>query len=84
MRQCIECGEGSGVVGVFTAKEVAEKHAEALNKDHGFTGGQHSYEIFELPDDNVMNKEYKEVHQRLAVCNLQYDNSKKVNSEKTA
>ena len=58
---CIECGEESGVVGVFTAKEVAEKHAEALNKGHGFTGGQHSYEIFELPDDNVMNKEYKEM-----------------------
>jgi hypothetical protein len=34
--------------------------------------------------DPVMNKEYKDVHQRLAVCNLQYDNSKKINSKKTA
>lgn len=58
---CIECGEGSDIVGVFTAKEVAEDYAKKLNKDHSFTGGQHSYEIFELPDDNVMNKDYKQM-----------------------
>lgn len=58
---CIECGESSDVVGVFTAREVAEAHAEKLNKDHGFTGGQHSYEIFELPKNNVMNKDYQQM-----------------------
>ena len=47
---CIECGEGSGVIGVYTTKEAAEaaakKAAEEQSKDWH---GQHSMEVFELP-----------------------------------
>ena len=47
---CIECGCPSGIVGIFddekAAKEIAEKCQERYD---WHTGGQNSFEVFELP-----------------------------------
>jgi hypothetical protein len=57
---CIECGVSSKVVGVFDAKEEAEKHAERLDDTHGWReGGQNSFKVFPLPDEvNKLDPEY--------------------------
>lgn len=48
---CIECGESSHVLGVFTdknrAKEICEK-AKEKEKKFAALGGQHDFEIFEV------------------------------------
>lgn len=52
---CIECGEDSAVLGIFSDKDLAdqviEDHAERQKKDWH---GQHSFEIFEV--DGIDNK----------------------------
>lgn len=46
---CIECGEYSFVLGVFTRAEDAHAICKEW-KDLGWRGGQHSYEVFEVPE----------------------------------
>lgn len=51
---CIECGEDSDVLGIFTTKEQAEKACnEAGDKQSKNWRGQHNFEVFEaqLPED---------------------------------
>lgn len=53
---CIECGEESAVLGVFTDREAAEavrSSQEKIQAEHWM--GQHSFEIFEIEE---MNKPY--------------------------
>jgi len=49
---CIECGESSDVVGIYEAREQAERvqkeRAEGDANGSYFSGGQHSVEVFEL------------------------------------
>lgn len=48
---CIECGEESGVIGLFATKEEAESACDALYANPGaFLGGQHSYEVFDVTE----------------------------------
>ena len=44
---CIECGEASGVIGLFETREDAEAACIPF-EDLGWIGGQHSYEVFDL------------------------------------
>lgn len=46
---CIECGEASEIVGIFSDKVRADGIAEQLNKKLPFTHGQHSYVVFPIP-----------------------------------
>ncbi len=56
---CIECGVSSNIVGLFTSKIQAEGLAESLSHTHNWReGGQNSFEIFELPQPDVINPEY--------------------------
>lgn len=58
---CIECGVSSNIVGVFANKESAESLAQKLSESHSWRkGGQNSFEVFELPEPGVINKEYSE------------------------
>lgn len=51
---CIECGEQSAVLGIFTnkkqAEEVQKKYREI--QSNNWTG-QHYFEIFEIKEENV-------------------------------
>lgn len=51
---CIECGEQSGVLGIFTdkkqAEEVQKKYREI--QSNNWTG-QHYFEIFEVKEENI-------------------------------
>jgi hypothetical protein len=48
---CIECGEESAVIGVFDTEAEAETACEAARvKQEADWHGQHSMEIFELPE----------------------------------
>lgn len=59
---CIECGVSSNIVGVFDNKEMAEKIESQCNEKYGWReGGQNSFEVFEMPELNVINTEYSEV-----------------------
>jgi hypothetical protein len=57
---CIECGESSAVIGIFTDKETAEKVAEdheKRQKEHWT--GQHYFEIFEIEKiDEIYEVQY--------------------------
>lgn len=57
---CIECGESSSIVGVFSSKERADTIVKTLLRKRGFIGGQHDYEAFELPVANVVAEDYRE------------------------
>lgn len=54
---CIECGEDSAVLGVFTtegeAKEVAEEHMQRHEKNWH---GQHHFDVFEVSNVGVINR----------------------------
>lgn len=56
---CIECGEPSSVLGIYTdltkAKEILKKCEEYQN-EHWH--GQHSFEIFEVNKENELIDEY--------------------------
>lgn len=58
---CIECGEESSVLGIFTNKEQALeilKKCEEYQNKHWT--GQHDFELFEVEQENVLNDEYYE------------------------
>lgn len=56
---CIECGVSTNIVGVFTDKAVAEAHRERLYETHDWReGGQNAFEIFPMPEPNVVAAEY--------------------------
>ena len=51
---CIECGEQSGVLGIFTNEEEAEKVAKKYKEIQSNNWcGQHSFEIFEVKEEDV-------------------------------
>lgn len=58
---CIECGVSSNIVGVFDdeakAKNIAEEYQITFSSREG---GQNSFDVFEMPDLNVINPEYLE------------------------
>lgn len=46
---CIECGEPSGVIGVFTTRDAAQAACDSwFSYDSGWRGGQHHYEVHEV------------------------------------
>lgn len=51
---CIECGEGSSVIGIYKSRRSAEsackRREEILNKNWT---GQHSCEVFEIENKTV-------------------------------
>lgn len=52
---CIECGESSAVLGIFTDQPAAEAACErAEAKQAANWRGQHSFEVFEIAE---LNKE---------------------------
>lgn len=56
---CIECGVSSNIVGVFDLKEAAETVVQYCEENFSWRdGGQNSFEIFLLPEFNVLNPEY--------------------------
>ena len=58
---CIECGVSSNIVGVFDNEEKANEIAKEFNKKFSWReGGQNSFEVFEMPELNVINTEYLE------------------------
>jgi len=56
---CIECGISSNIVGIFSDKVNACKIAEELDERMDWrNGGQNHYEVFELPEPEIINPEY--------------------------
>ena len=56
---CIECGVSSNIVGVFDDDIKANEIAAKLNDTHAWReGGQNSFEVFAMPELNVINEEY--------------------------
>lgn len=56
---CIECGVSSKIVGLFADKVKAEVTAAMCESKHYWREhGQNSYEIFELPEPEVIDPEY--------------------------
>ena len=54
---CIECGEESSVIGIYTNKEEALKVTAEHEKRQGEKwGGEHHFEIYEVPE---INKTYR-------------------------
>ena len=59
---CIECGVTTNIVGVFDTKEKAESIvAQCYEKYDWREGGENEFEIFEMPELNVVNSEYEGV-----------------------
>lgn len=54
---CLECGIGSDIVGVFSDKEKAEELSNKLNKE---TGTDYCYEVYDMPEIDVINPAYKD------------------------
>ena len=55
---CIECGEESAVLGVFTSKEKADEVLyEHHERQHENWFGQHSFECFEVDGIDVIHKQ---------------------------
>jgi hypothetical protein len=58
---CIECGVSSNIVGVFDNEEKANEIAKEFDTKFSWReGGQNSFEVFEMPELNVINTEYLE------------------------
>lgn len=56
---CIECGVSSAIVGVFTSMQKAEEVQSHCDNVHSWRqGGQNSFEIFEIPEIDVVDPEY--------------------------
>jgi len=59
---CIECGVSTNIVGVFDNKEKAESIVAQCDEKYDWReGGQNAFEIFEMPEINVVNSEYEGV-----------------------
>jgi hypothetical protein len=59
---CIECGVSTNIVGVFDSKEKAESIvSQCFEKYDWREGGQNGFEVFEMPEINVVNQEYEGV-----------------------
>lgn len=57
---CIECGVSSNIVGVFADKKRADDIATACSKNYSWReGGQNNFEVFELPEPEIINPEYE-------------------------
>ena len=56
---CIECGVSSNIVGLFADEARADAVAKACQDKHDWRhGGQNSYEVFELPEPELVDPEY--------------------------
>lgn len=56
---CIECGVSTQIVGVFDDEEYANTLADKLHKSHSWReGGQNAFEVFPMPELNVVHSEY--------------------------
>jgi hypothetical protein len=59
---CIECGVSSNIVGLFADKARADAVAEACDDKHSWRQhGQNNYEVFELPEPEIIDPEYEGV-----------------------
>lgn len=58
---CIECGESSDLVGIFSTEEKANSVCSQLNNSRAtFTRSQHEFDVFELGLPNKINPDYLE------------------------
>lgn len=58
---CIECGVSSNIVGLFATKDEAERVCKICNEKYTWRdGGQHNFEVFELPPVGVVHADYPE------------------------
>lgn len=56
---CIECGVSSKIVGLFADKSKAEEIRNRCSEEHYWREhGQNHFEIFELPEPEVIDPEY--------------------------
>jgi len=63
---CIECGVSSDIVGVFANKERADAVASACDDKYDWReGGQNAFEVFELPEPEIINPDYNEINEVL-------------------
>ena len=63
---CIECGVSSNVVGVFADKAKADAVASACGDKYDWRqGGQNTFEVFELPEPEIINPDYSEINEVL-------------------
>jgi hypothetical protein len=59
---CIECGVSSNIVGLFADKARADAVAKACEEKHSWRHhGQNRYEVFELPEPEIVDPEYEGV-----------------------
>ena len=57
---CIECGVSSDIVGVFSDEARANAIADQFQEKHRWReGGQNSFEVFQMPEVDVVNGEYQ-------------------------
>lgn len=57
---CIECGVSSEIVGVFSSEDRANKIAHELEDSHEWReGGQNEFEVFPMPEIDVVAEEYR-------------------------
>ena len=62
---CIECGVSSQIVGVFADKERADAIAAEFDEKFNWReGGQNSFEVFPMPETEVIHPEYQQRRQR--------------------
>jgi hypothetical protein len=58
---CIECGVSTQIVGVFRDESNANKLRDILAKTHNWReGGQNSFEVFQMPELDVVHPDYME------------------------
>lgn len=56
---CIECGVSSNIVGVFEDEEKANQIVQQCEENYSWReSGQNRFEVFEMPELNVINEEY--------------------------
>ena len=56
---CIECGVSSKIVGLFKDEAKAKEVQDMCQENHHWRQhGQNVFEIFELPDPEVLDPEY--------------------------
>lgn len=61
---CLECGVSSNIVGVFADKKRADDIATACSENYNWReGGQNVFEVFELPEPEIINPEYNGINE---------------------